>query len=92
MWLRRAQHCCARQNKHPLVGMTFACLSLKLDKQREQPMQKQLERAADGHLWAMALCMRVPAFSTMWKKRKLRNRLMSSTLPLRMPYVYSHLR
>lgn len=40
----------------------------------------------------MALCMRVPAFSAMLKKRKLRNRLMSSTLPLRMAYVYSHLR
>ena len=51
----------------------------------------KLQVAVGRHLCAMALCMRVPAFNAMLKKRKLRNRLMSSTLPLRMAYVYSHL-
>lgn len=41
---------------------------------------------------AMVLCMRVPALRAAWKKRKLRKRLMTITLPLKMAYVYSHLR
>lgn len=41
-------------------------------------------RTASSHLRAMALCMRVPAFRAQWKNRKLRKRLMTMTLPLKM--------